>query len=99
MNKPLHLCIRRRTERFFIGNQPEFALFQIRQPVGYIKSRLHIMRHDDGRRMELALCINNQMVYIHATQRIQTGCRFVIQDYLWLQGNSPGQADSLFHAA
>lgn len=48
--------------------------------------------------MDLLLHTDDQTVDIHTAQRVQAGCRFVVKDDLRVQGDGPGQADTLLHA-
>ena len=67
--------------------------------VGHLLRRAHVVRHDDARHRMVLPRAEDQLVDHVAHDRVQPGGRLVVEHDLRLQGQRPGQAHALPHAA
>src|SRR5271169_6361104 len=68
------------------------------QSVGDSFRAVQIVSHYDGGHVMFLLKLENQIVDLSGTDGIETGGGLVKQQNIWIQNQSPRQADSLLHA-
>ena len=64
-----------------------------------LRGRVHVVRHDDAGHRVLLARPQDQLVDHVAHDRVQPGGRLVVEHQLGVQGQGPGQAHALAHAA